>query len=206
MGYQPWRIKISSKEEINDFLTTVSLCFNISIELSLQNKEGNIEKLIFNLCTVLQTIHISSRPTVSNDSYFEMWISSTALTKFMSQQQQKVSCVHFLSCVINAFLNKMLPLTCHTCEKCSSISQTLWLLTHTLQLLTSTFSFTLTGFFFNYFYTFYIYQGLHKIKDGKKIFILKRGKVSEWITKYCITPEGKFSMPSSCITSLQGGN
>ncbi len=33
MGYQPWKIRIESEVEVQVFLTTIALCFDIRIEL-----------------------------------------------------------------------------------------------------------------------------------------------------------------------------
>ncbi len=89
-GYQPWRIKIQSIEQINIFFTTIALCFNTSVEFNLHNNDGSIIQHVFNPCKALQTLQISSRPTISNGTYFETWVSKTELEHYLVHVQHKV--------------------------------------------------------------------------------------------------------------------
>ncbi len=42
--YQPWKIKIESKLEVDAFLTTIAICFNFNIEFNMQTGIGEIKQ------------------------------------------------------------------------------------------------------------------------------------------------------------------
>ena len=41
-GYQPWKISVDTEEEIDIFIHTIALCFDINIYLYTQDEENKI--------------------------------------------------------------------------------------------------------------------------------------------------------------------
>jgi hypothetical protein len=48
-------------------------------------------------------------------------------------------------------------------------------------------------------------QGVYSVKNGDRVFALRRQAVTTWIIKYCLTIEGDYRVPNSCIIALKGG-
>ena len=43
------------------------------------------------------------------------------------------------------------------------------------------------------------------MKHDERVFALKRQPITTWIMKYCLSIEGEYRIPNTCIVALKGG-
>ena len=89
MGYQPWKIRIESELEVEVFLRTIALCFNINIELLIQNNitRDLVQKTV-DPCGSNNTIYLSKRVTIDKSPCIEMWLPISFLKTYILQAEK----------------------------------------------------------------------------------------------------------------------
>ena len=90
-GYQPEKIRIEADLEIQVFLYTVALCFQLDILLITQSEDGTVSKQTINPCTSATTMVLTRVPTPGKDACYDFWIPFSMVNSFNDKERLKVT-------------------------------------------------------------------------------------------------------------------
>lgn len=103
IGYQPYKVIITSEVEIRTFLSTVALCFNLAIHLRHQDENGTIVVQTTDPCSSRTELYLSARKSLNSKRIYEAWID----LEIAADITQNASVVHASMMVIQKLLTTL---------------------------------------------------------------------------------------------------